>query len=104
MFDGKVVLLEHLLVSMAHTKDGSCFCGHICILEQVENEFGHNISVISVSASSQGRAALSEKPQALDLNKLGKSPGSVDVSCQRSKEKHCKTCFLSFCSGWHLYI
>lgn len=54
MFDGKVVLLEHLLVSMAHTIDGSRFCGHICVLERMENEFGHNISVVSVSASSQG--------------------------------------------------
>lgn len=39
-------------MSMDHTADGSCLWGHICVLELVENEFGHNISMVSVSAPS----------------------------------------------------
>lgn len=54
VFDGRVMLLEDLLVSMDHTMDGSRLCGHTCVLEHVEKEFGHNISTVSTSASSQG--------------------------------------------------
>lgn len=53
-FDGRVMLLEHLLVSVGHTMDGS----GLCVLEQGENEFGHNISMVSTSASSQGGSHL----------------------------------------------
>lgn len=40
---------------MDPTMDGSRLCGHTCVMEHTENEFGHNISMVSVSASSQGR-------------------------------------------------
>lgn len=55
VFDCRVMLLEHLLMPMDHKMDGSRLCGHTCVMEHVENEFGHNISMVSISASSQGR-------------------------------------------------
>lgn len=45
---------------MNRTMDGSCLHGRTCVTEHVdlENEFGHNVSVVPILASNQGGSYL----------------------------------------------